>query len=304
MTKPKVSVILPIYNGEKTLARTLDSIVNQTFQDFEVIACVDGTNDNSENILESYQTKIKDLRIIKNKVNLGLGSTMNRLFGYTKGEYVAVAEQDDYYYKDRLSLQVEIFEKKSNVGIVSGIADFWDGNKITMKFPGLLVGGGQYPKGEELFLLNYRNQIKVVNSCMMIRKDTHLSNGLYFSKHYPSIPVDWCYVLRFSLVSDIHGIHQSLVKLDRRNDRSSVTTNKSKQFLASRELIRSFSYEYPTIITKKDYKYAMRTQNVMEMNAKSRFSYIIYFLKYVIACPTEKRYYASFNKRIIKKIFN
>ena len=52
MTKPKVSVILPIYNGEKTLARTLDSIVNQTFQDFEVIACIDGTNDNSENILE------------------------------------------------------------------------------------------------------------------------------------------------------------------------------------------------------------------------------------------------------------
>jgi len=302
MISPKVSVILPIYNGEKTLASTLDSIVNQTFQNFEVIACIDGTNDNSEKILESYRAKINNLLIIKNNVNLGLGPTMNRLFAHAKGEYVAVAEQDDYYYKDRLYLQVEILDAKSNVGIVSGISDFWDGNKITMKFPGLLVSGGQYPEGKELFLLNYRNQIKVVNSCMMIRKATHLSNGLYFSKHYPSISVDWSYVLRFSLIADIHGIHQSLVRLDRRTDRESVTTHKTKQFLAARELIRSFKYEYPTVISNEDYKYAMRTQNLMEMNAKSRISYIIAFLKYVIVFPAEKRYYTSFNSRIFKKV--
>ena len=303
MINPKVSVILPIYNGEKTLANTLDSLVNQTFQDFELIACIDGTNDDSENILESYRTKINRLLIITNKVNLGLGPTMNRLFAHAKGEYVAVAEQDDYYYKDRLSLQVEILDTKSKVGIVSGISDFWDGNKITMKFPGLLVSGGQYPKGEELFLLNYRKQIKIVNSCMMIRKETHLSNGLYFSKHYPSISVDWSYVLRFSLIAEIYGIHQSLVRLDRRVDRDSVTTHKTKQFLASRELIRSFKYEYPMVISNEDYKYAMRTQNLMEMNAKSRASYIIYFLRYIIACPMEKRYYTSFNSRVLKKIF-
>ncbi|HBC05222.1 MAG TPA: hypothetical protein DC015_13765, partial [Aequorivita sp.] len=55
----KVSVILPIYNGEKTLKTTLESLVEQTFQDFELVACIDGTSDNSEEILKTYQASFQ-----------------------------------------------------------------------------------------------------------------------------------------------------------------------------------------------------------------------------------------------------
>src|SRR5690606_4738311 len=115
----------------------------------------------------------------------------------------------------------------------------------------------------------YRQQSKIVNSCMMFRKAVHIDNGLYFSKHYPSISVDWSYFLRFSLVSKVYGISKSLVRLDRRSERNSVTTQKEKQHQAARELIRSFCYEYPDIISVKDYRYSMTTQHLMELSVKS-----------------------------------
>ena len=122
----KVSVILPIYNGEKTLETTLKSLAAQTYQDFEVVACIDGTKDGSEDILKAYQNIYPGLTILKNEVNLGLGPTMNRLVSNVTGEYIAIAEQDDYYYPNRLQLQVDLLDAKSDIGLVSGISEFWD----------------------------------------------------------------------------------------------------------------------------------------------------------------------------------
>lgn len=171
MVKYKVSVILPVYNGEKTLATTLESLVNQTFKDFELVCCIDGTNDESENIINLFRDKFNKLTILKNQLNRGLGATMNRLMSNTNGEYIAIAEQDDYYYTTRLEKQVKVLDDNDSIGLVSGIADFWNGEKIVMQFPGILVARKQYPKGKEMFLLNYKKQVKVANSCTMIRKN-------------------------------------------------------------------------------------------------------------------------------------
>ena len=298
----KVSVILPIYNGEKTLERTLESLVGQTFKDFELVACIDGTEDNSLQILEKWRARFQKVVILKNKTNLGLGPTMNHLFSKSIGAYIAVAEQDDFYYPDRLMSQVEVLDKMSTIGMVSGIAEFWGGNKVSSKFPGLLVNGEQYPEKEQMFLLNYRKQIKVVNSCLMIRKQVHIDNGLYFTQHYPSISVDWTYVLRFSLVSTIFGLPQTLVRIDRSMDRNSVTSNKEKQFKASRELIRSFAYEYPEVISKEDYKFAYRTQLVMENNHKLGLQFVIRSLKNILKYPSDTRFRSNLYNRLVKKL--
>lgn len=298
---PKISVILPVYNGVKTLKETLYSIINQSFKDFELICCIDGSNDGSEDLIKSFESDFKELTILRNEKNLGLGLTMNRLMSAARGEYIAVAEQDDYYYPDRFELQCNVLEKNKDIGMVSAISEFWDGEKIVFKFPGILLSGKQYPRGTEMFLLNYRNQIKVVNSCMMLRKSVHINNGLYFSKHYPSISVDWSYVLRFSMVSSIHGIHKPLVRLDRRVERSSVTSNKTKQFLATRELLKSFRYEYSDVITNKDYNYALNTQRIMEMNHLPFSKYMIRFVINVIKNPSDQRFYKSLQKKIKNK---
>lgn len=297
----KVSVILPIYNGADTMANTLDSLVEQTYSNFELIACIDGSKDDSEQILKQYSTKFKKLTILKNDINRGLGPTMNRLCHQTIGEYIAVAEQDDYYYPDRLQQQVDLLDKDQSIGLISGISEFWDGAQVTGKFPGILVHGQQYPEGVEMFKLNYKRQIKVVNSCMMFRKAVHVDNGLYFTQHYPSVSVDWTYILRFSLVSKIYGLNKVLVRLDRRADRNSVTSNKIKQFKASREVVRSFAYEYPDLISKSDYNYALRSQYFMEICSKSGIDFLISWLGYFIKCPSEKRYIDILKKRITQK---
>lgn len=294
----KLSLILPIYNGEKTLAKTLDSLLNQTYKSFELIACIDGSTDRSLEILQSYSNRFNSLRIIINVKNLGLGPTMNRLVYNSNSEYIAVAEQDDWYYPERLQKQLEILDTMPNVGLVSGIADFWDGSKITFRFPGILVNGNQYPTKEEMFLLNYRNQIKVVNSCMMFRKSVHHEFGLYFSNHYPNIPIDWAYILRFCLVSDIHGINQSLVLLNREIDRKSVTNSEKRKFLANYELLRSFKFEYPNIIKNSDYKYSKTTQHLMELSEFNKFKWPIIFLKFFIQNPFDKRWKKYIFKRM------
>ncbi len=299
----KISVVLPVFNGVNTLKTTLDSLSNQTFKEFELICCIDGTIDGSELLLESYRTIFSKLIIIRNKVNIGLGATMNRLMFHANCDYVAIAEQDDFYYPDRLELQFKIFESNSNVGIVSGMSEFWNGEKVFFDFPGLLKGGNQYPTGKDMFLLNFRNQIKVVNSCMMIRRRTHIDNGLYFTKHHPNVSIDWTYILRFSLVSEIYGIPKVLVRLDRRNDRNSVTSNKKKQFLAARELVRSFKYEYPNLISGKDYAYAKATNYLMELSYMKLNKYVLNWLFFVITNPLEIRYYINLRNRIHRKLF-
>ena len=294
----QVSVVLPIYNGERTLSKTLNSLVEQSFKNFELIACIDGTNDGSEAILKLYEKRFLKLIILKNERNRGLGPTMNRLVSCTTGNYIAVAEQDDYYVQDRLERQVKLLDSSTEIGMVSGIAEFCDGDKIAGKFPGILVAGINYPVGKEMFLLNYKEHIKVVNSCMMFRKQVHIDNGLYFTQHYPSISVDWTYVLRFSLVSQIYGLHRVLVKLDRAADRDSVTSNKLKQFKSARELIPAMAYEFPDIITKEDFKYAFRTQVLLEWSHQYGVKFYIKGVYYVIWYLKDKRFLNVYLKRM------
>ncbi len=297
----KVSVILPIFNGEKTLEETLKSLANQTFKDFELVACIDGTYDNSQKILESYRKRFLKLTILQNAKNLGLGPTMNRLVANSSGEYIAIAEQDDYYYPERLKVQVEVLDAEQEVGLVSGIAEFWDGKKVTSTFPGILVHGGQYPEGKEMFLLNYIHQTKVVNSCMMFRKSVHVDNGLYFSQHYPNIPIDWAYFLRFSIVSRIYGLNVVLARLDRRPHRDSLTQKKELHNRAKKELIRSFLYEYPDIINKKIYKKALINQKKIELSSKYGIAFYISLFLYLIRNPFSNMSYTLLRKRINSK---
>lgn len=297
----EVSVVIPIYNGEKTLQATLESLVNQSYKNFEVIACIDGTFDRSEVIVKNFEDKFKALTLLKNQINRGLGSTMNRLVSNAQCEFIAIAEQDDYYYPNRLQSQIEILKTHPDVGMVSGIAEF-DNGEIKTKFPGVLVDGNQYPEGEDMFLLNYRNQIKVVNSCLMFRKQVHTDNGLYFSQHYPSINVDWSYVLRFSLVSKIQGIHEVLVRIDRTANRNSVTSNKKQQFKAANELIRSFAYEFPNIIKKEDYFYAMQTQRLLELSNHYGIAFYLKAIKMSFLYWNDKRFVNKLFYRLLKKI--
>lgn len=290
-----VSILLPVYNGEKTLENTIKSLLLQTYKNFELLIALDGCTDRSEAIVASIVDE--RIRLFKFNTNRGLGPTLNRLMYHVAEDshFIALAEQDDYYYTERIEKQVKFLKDNAAYGLVSGIAEFWNGKTCT-KFPGLLVHGGQYPQGKKMFLYTYREQIKVVNSSIMFRKTVHIDNGMYFSCHFPSVSVDWSYILRFSLISRIYGLQDVLVRIDRRPYRNSVTSNKDKQFLAARELLRSFKYEFPEIVREQDFKYAMNTQYLLELSHSGGLKSIRFIIFNPVRLLTDSRY--------IKYLFN
>lgn len=102
----KVSIVVPIYNVEKYLRQCLDSIVNQTLKDIEIICVNDGSKDSSTDIINEYVAKDPRVKAI-HKENSGYGNSMNRGFDMATGEYIGIVESDDY-------AELDMFEKLYN----------------------------------------------------------------------------------------------------------------------------------------------------------------------------------------------
>ena len=123
---PKISVIMPVYNGEKYLRDAIDSILNQTFADFEFIIINDCSSDSTEDIIKSYN----DPRIIyvKNEKNMGVAATLNRGLDIAKGDYIARMDADDISFSHRFQMQVDFLDSNKNVGVCgSNLRIFGDG---------------------------------------------------------------------------------------------------------------------------------------------------------------------------------
>ena len=109
-TRPKISVLMPVYNCEKFLKKAIDSILSQTFDNFEYIIINDGSTDNSLNIIKSYEDK--RIKIINNSKNLGISRSLNKGIQQAKGEYIARHDSDDISDLNRFKLQLEYLGKK------------------------------------------------------------------------------------------------------------------------------------------------------------------------------------------------
>ncbi len=114
-----VSIIIPNYNHEQYLKQRIDSVLNQSYQDFEVIILDDKSTDNSKIVIESYRSHAKISKIVYNEVNSG--STFkqwNKGINLAKGELIWLAESDDYASENFLEELVSMFEENQNLGIV------------------------------------------------------------------------------------------------------------------------------------------------------------------------------------------
>jgi len=115
---PKVTVLLPVHNGEAYLEEAIESVLHQTFSDFELLIINDGSIDRTEEIICSLPDK--RIRYLKNPACLGLVKTLNRGLREARGEYVARMDADDICVPERLALQVDYLDRHSEVGILGG----------------------------------------------------------------------------------------------------------------------------------------------------------------------------------------
>lgn len=116
MKRPKVSVIIPAYNSEKYIGRCLDSILNQSFEDFEVLVINDGSKDRTGEIIQEYEKKDKRIRYFEQK-NMGVAKTRDKAIKLAKGDYVSFVDNDDYIERDYLG---KLLPTKNEEIIISG----------------------------------------------------------------------------------------------------------------------------------------------------------------------------------------
>lgn len=116
---PKVSVIIPVYNVEKYLHECLDSVINQTLKDIEIIAIDDGSTDSSLKILKDYAKKDKRLKVLTQE-NKGAGTARNLGIKTSKGEFIAFMDGDDYYPESDILAMLYENATKQNVKICGG----------------------------------------------------------------------------------------------------------------------------------------------------------------------------------------
>ena len=116
MNEPLVTVAVPVFNTGPYLRQCIESIINQTFSDWELIAVDDGSTDDSLEILKSFSNE--RIKIYKNGCNKGPGYTRNFIVAHARGQYIALQDSDDYMGPNRLKEQVNVLRQNPTIDLV------------------------------------------------------------------------------------------------------------------------------------------------------------------------------------------
>ena len=137
--KPKVSIVIPVYNGEKYLRECLDSIINQTLEDIEIICVNDGSTDTTADILREYEAKDNRIIVI-NKKNGGSGDARNKGLEIATGRYITFMDSDDYLAPNTYDVAYNTAVKYDADVIASGWRNFANVGYSTKHIPGIALG--------------------------------------------------------------------------------------------------------------------------------------------------------------------
>ncbi|ASL26520.1 glycosyltransferase family 2 protein [Azotobacter chroococcum] len=126
LTLPRVTVFIPVHNRQHYIASAVDSILAQTFEDFELLVVDDGSTDATLEVLSRYRDP--RLRVECNSRNLGIPATRNRGLDLARGEYIALLDSDDKAWPNRLARQVEVLDRHPELVQIGSACDFMDAN--------------------------------------------------------------------------------------------------------------------------------------------------------------------------------
>ena len=209
---PKVSIIVPVYNVEKYIQKCLESLVNQTLKDIEIIIVNDGSKDDSIKIVYDFIKKYPEKIIYLEKENGGLSDARNYGIPHAKGEYIAFLDSDDYVEKDIYEKMYEI-AKKENSDMVE--CDFyWEYPKRTKKDIGVI-----YNNQHEMM-----ENVRVVAWNKLIKREVIEISKAKFPKGYRYEDVEFTYKL-IPYLNKISFVKEPMVHYIQRIDSISNSQN-------------------------------------------------------------------------------
>lgn len=129
---PRVSVLLNVYNDEKYLSQCIESVLNQSFGDLELVVVNDGSTDSTLDIVRSYMAQDARIVLVDLEANVGRARAINIALEHATGEFIAKLDGDDYFYPDKLHRQVEYLQRHGDCFLVACGVDMVDENSRRM----------------------------------------------------------------------------------------------------------------------------------------------------------------------------
>jgi glycosyltransferase involved in cell wall biosynthesis len=197
---PTVTVLMPVYNAEKYVGEAIESILNQTYRDFEFLIINDGSTDNSATVIQSY--KDERIRYVENGANLRLIATLNKGIELAGGKYIARMDADDISESNRLQTQVTFMTAHPEIGVCgSWFHSIGSGSNSLSKYP------------TDDFNIRYAAlyQCPFCHPTIMFRTPVMMQHGIKYSSEYPHAE-DYELWLRMSRVTQMANIPESLLK--------------------------------------------------------------------------------------------
>ena len=202
---PFITIFTPNYNGSKFISETLESILGQTYSNFEYIIIDDHSNDDSWKIIQKYAKKDNRIKIYRNEKNLGITKTRNKGFhlSSTRAKYFAIIDSDDVALFDRIKIQIEFLEKNSDYGLVGS-------NIIIINEHSKEIGLRVYPLDDTEIRKIITRYNPIAQSSVILRKAVICQVGNYKSQW--DVIEDYDYWLRVGLSWKLKNITRPLIK--------------------------------------------------------------------------------------------
>lgn len=241
----KVSIIMGIYNCENTLGKSIESILSQTYENWQLVMCDDGSKDNTYKIAKEYEAKDNRIKVLKNECNKGLAFSLNNCINNSEGEYIARQDADDYSDSKRLEKQVEFLNNNKEYDFVGTACYFFDesgiwGERIC----------SEKPEINELIKHN-----PFIHPTMMIRKSAINKVGKYTVEDYTYRTED--YDLWFKLYkNNFKGYNLSEKLFYFREDKESYSRKKYSYRVDEYKMKRIWFSKLN--LSKKDYIFVVK----------------------------------------------
>lgn len=223
------------HNRAKFLSEAIDSVLLQSFKDWELIIIDDNSTDNTEELIKKYQENDERIKYFKNEVNLGIAKSRNKALENSQGKYIAVLDSDDIWFdSDKLKKQFEILEKDNYVLVGSGVMEI-DEDGLEKR---CYLNPNSNEKIRKRFL--YRNPF--AHSSVMFDRESALDVGGYRENFL--VGEDYDLFLRLGLKGKLININDFLIKY-RIHSQNECAQKKLQALKNNLQIIKQYKNKYP-----------------------------------------------------------
>lgn len=220
--KPKVSIIMSVFNREQYLEESIESILNQSFEDFEFLIIDDNSEDSSYSIIKSYSIRDKRVKVFRNQENIGLTGSLNFLIDRALGNYIARIDSDDISLPDRILKQFDFLENHKDIFLVGTGAYNINEKGIILAQPEPVTAPSEIAK-----MLPINNCI-YHPSIMFRNKNVRYRGKFTFSQDYD------LYLVLLSLGKKLSNIEEPLIKYRINSESISIQKSMAQDLFAQK----------------------------------------------------------------------